>query len=143
MKVLEPEENIPAIISMVNNASEFVRIVSPYSFLEGWDLLVEAINEANRRGIAVSYYVREEVGLDGLEGIKAVVFEVPDLHAKMFFSEKEAIISSFHLMNNGDINWACRMDDRSEYNALAEFFEKYISSVAYISKRRKNRFPGV
>jgi len=135
MKVLEPHESIPAIISMVNNASEFVRIVSPYSFLKGWDQLVEAINAAKRKGIDVSYYDREEVGLDGLEGIEATVYEVPDLHAKMFFSEKEAIISSFHLMNNGDINWACLIDDLSEYNDLVEFYERYIRPVAFAGRK--------
>jgi sugar-specific transcriptional regulator TrmB len=138
MKVLEPKESIPAIISMVNNAAEFIRIVSPYSYLEGWEQLVEAINKAVRRGVDVSYYVREKVGLDGLERIEAAVFEVPDLHAKMFFSEKEAIISSFHLINNSDINWACLLEYPDEYNTLAGFFEKYISPVAYTARKRKS-----
>lgn len=134
MSILEPHESIPAITSLVRNASKFIRIVSPYSFLEGWDPLVEAINEAVRRGIDVSYYVREKVGLGGLEGIEATILEVPDLHAKMFFSEKEAIISSFHLMNNADINWACRLEFPDEYNALAGFFENYISTVAFAAR---------
>lgn len=130
MKVLEPHESIPAITSLIKSASKFIRIVSPYSFLKGWDQLAKAINEASRNGIDVSYYVRKDVGLGGLEGIEATVFEVPDLHAKMFFSEKEAIISSFHLINNADINWACRLESPDEYNALAGFFEKFISPVA-------------
>lgn len=138
MKVLEPEESIPAITLLVQNAAKFVRIVSPYSYLEGWEQLVHAINEAFRNGIDVSYFVREEVGLDGLEKIEAAVYEVPDLHAKMFFSEKEAIISSFHLMNNSDINWACRLEYPGEYNDLAGFFEKYIKPVAFAARKRKS-----
>jgi len=56
----------------------------------------------------------------------------------MFFSEKEAIISSFHLINNSDINWACLLESPDEYNTLAGFFEKYISPVAYTARKRKS-----
>ena len=111
---------------MVENAKKFVVIVSPYSYFVGWDKLKNAINEASMNGIEVSYYVRENEGLEGLGGLNVHVYEVPLLHAKMFFSESEAIISSFHLMNNQDINWACIMDFPEEYNELVNFFERHI-----------------
>jgi len=44
----------------------------------------------------------------------------------MFFSENEAIISSFHLMNNQDINWACVLDYPEEYKEMVSFFETFI-----------------
>ena len=126
MRVLNPADNISSIIAMVENAKKFVVIVSPYSYLEGWDKLKNAINEVSMNGIEVSYYVREQEGLEGLEDLNVHVYEVPLLHAKMFFSESEAIISSFHLMNNQDINWACVLDLPEEYNEIVNFFERYI-----------------
>lgn len=126
MRVLNPTDNITSIIAMVENAKKFVVIVSPYSYLEGWDSLKNAINGASVNGIEVSYYVREKEGLEGLEDLKVNIYEVPILHAKMFFSEREAIISSFHLMNNEDINWACVLNFPEEYNELVNFFELYI-----------------
>ena len=126
MKMLDPAVNIKSITSLVQNAQQFVVFVSPYSDLEGWDDLKDAINEASGRGVPVSYYVREKEGLDGLEGLNVKVHEVPLLHAKMFLSESEAIMSSFHLMNNPDLNWACKLETQDEYNELYHFFEAYI-----------------
>ena len=130
MRILEPLANITRIIEMIEQSEKFVIMVSPYSFLEGWDRLKKAINEAPSRGVDFSYYVRQGEGLAGLDDLKVKIHEVPGLHAKMFFSEKEAIISSFHLMNNNDINWACVMDYPEEYNDLVGYFDEYIKKAA-------------
>lgn len=129
MKILEPSDNITRITEIIERADKFVVMVSPYSYLEGWDRLKKAINDSPSRGVEISYYVRQGEGLEGLEGLNIKIHEVPMLHAKMFFSEKEAIISSFHLMNNNDINWACVLDYPLEYNDLVDYFEKYIKAT--------------
>lgn len=130
MRILDPENNIVSLVSLVKNAKKFVVIVSPYSYFEGWNDLVKAINEASERGVNVSYYVREKEGLEGTEALNVNLFEVPFLHAKMFFSESEAMISSFHLKNNEDINWACLVDTQEEYSDMVNFFEEYIKPKA-------------
>lgn len=130
MRILKPSENIASIISMIEQANKFVVIVSPYSYLEGWDKLKNAINEAADKGVEVSYYVRQGEGLKGLEGLNVSIHEVPMLHAKMFFSERKAIIGSLHLINNQDINWAFVLNFREEYNELVKFFELYIKAAA-------------
>ena len=127
MKILDPSKNITSIITLIENAKKFVVLVSPYTDLKGWDKLKNAINNASQRGIDVSYYVREGEGLEGTEGLNVKIIEVPMLHAKMFFSENKAIISSFHLMNNQDVNWAYVLDYPIEYNQLIDFFKKYIA----------------
>ena len=130
MRILNPSENIVSITSMIERANKFVVIVSPYSNLKGWDKLKNAINEASDKGVEVSYYVRQGEGLKGLEGLNVTIHEVPMLHAKMFFSEREAIISSFHLMNNQDINWAFVLNFPDEYNELVKFFELNVKAAA-------------
>jgi hypothetical protein len=128
MKILNPEENIASVISLINNAKEFVVIVSPFNDLAGWDDLINAINESKNR-VKVSYYVRKDEGRTGIEEIKADIYEVPLLHAKMFFSESEAIISSGNLTNHPDINWFCRLN-KAEYDDITDFFERYIKPGA-------------
>lgn len=128
MKILKPEENISSVISLINNAKEFVVIVSPFNSLAGWDELINAINAASNR-IKVSYYVRKDEGKNGIEEINVDVYEVPLLHAKMFFSETEALISSGNLTNRPDINWFCRLNE-AEYDDINGFFENYIKPGA-------------
>ncbi|OFX55175.1 MAG: hypothetical protein A2066_10890 [Bacteroidetes bacterium GWB2_41_8] len=128
MKILKPEENISNVISLINNAKEFVVIVSPFNSLAGWDELINAINAASNR-IKVSYYVRKDEGKNGIDEINLDVYEVPLLHAKMFFSETEALISSGNLTNRPDINWFCQLNE-AEYNDITGFFERYIKPCA-------------
>ena len=130
MSILNPAENISSIISLIENARKFVVLVSPYSHLLGWDKLKHAINNASERNIDVSYYVREGQGSKGIEELNVKIYEVPMLHAKMFFNESVAIISSFHLMNNSDINWAFILNDQEEYKELINFFELYVKPLA-------------
>jgi len=135
MKILDPSENISRITFLIEEAKEYVVLVSPYTDLCGWDNLIDAINNAFKRGVEVSYYVREEVGIEGTEVLNASIFEVPNLHAKMFFSEKEAMIGSFHLRNNDDINWAYVLDYPKEYDDLKNFFEENIKPISISYKR--------
>lgn len=130
MRILKTEENIASTVSLVKNAKQFVVIVSPFNQLAGWDELIAAINETVEKNIEVSYFVRKGEGLNGLEGISAKIFEVPLLHAKMFFSESEAIISSGNLTNRPDLNWTCLLNSPAEYNEIVGFFDRYIKPLA-------------
>ena len=130
MEIIKPEENIQSVINLINEAKEFVVIVSPYNDLDGWDELIGAINEANER-IGVSYYVREDQGMKGIEKIAATVYGVPLLHAKMIFSESEAIITSSNLTNQPAINWFCRLN-KAEYKDLLAYFDTYIKPLSSI-----------
>lgn len=129
MKILKPEENIKSIISLINNAKKFIIIVSPFNNLTGWDELINAINEVSKK-IEISYYVRKDEGNKGIERINVNIYEVPLLHAKMFFSESEAIISSGNLTNCPNINWVCVLDSRQEFEEIVAFFDRYIKPAA-------------
>jgi phosphatidylserine/phosphatidylglycerophosphate/cardiolipin synthase-like enzyme len=130
MEMLNPSDNIDRLVSLINQAEKFVVMVSPFTNLQGWDHLREAIVKAVERGVDLSYYVRGGEGRKGLEGLNIRVFEVCSLHAKLFFSEKEAMITSFHLLYNEDINWACIPAFPEEYRELVRFFEDHLKPVA-------------
>ncbi len=42
------------------------------------------------------------------------------------------MISSFHLMNNQDVNWAFIIEEADEYMDLIDFFQKHIKDLARI-----------
>jgi hypothetical protein len=130
MTILNPSENITSIISLIENAKKFVVIVSPFNDLTGWDKLKSAINKASQKMVDVFYYVREGEGSKGIEGLNVKIFEVPLLHAKMFFTESKAIISSGNLTNRPDINWVYVLSNPEEYKDLISFFELYIKPFA-------------
>lgn len=130
MSILNPQNNISSIISLIDNAKKFVVIVSPYSDLTGWEGLKTAINNTSKRNVDVSYFVREGEGSKGIEDLNVMICEVPMLHTKMFFNESEAIIASFHLMNTPDINWAFGLNNQKEYEDLINFFERFIKPSA-------------
>jgi len=130
MPILNPQDNITSIVSLIDKAKKFVVIVSPYSDLTGWDSLKDAINSASKRNVDVSYFVRDGEGSKGIEGLDVMVYEVPMLHTKMFFNESEAIIASFHLINSPDINWAISLNNQEEYKDLINFFERYVKPLA-------------
>ena len=130
MKILNPAENLSCIISMIENAKKFVVIVSPFNDLTGWDKLKNSINNASGNLIDVSYYVREGEGTKGIEELDVKIFEVPLLHAKMFFTENEAIISSGNLTSRPYINWVYILNNKEEYKELISFFEQYIKPLA-------------
>ncbi len=135
MKILDPSENFSKITELIKNAEEFVVLVSPYTALEGFDSLIEAINNTTERNVKTSYYVREDVGIEGTDVLNVDIYEVPGLHAKMFFSEKEAIIGSYHLKNTDEINWGYVLDYPEEYNEMKDFFEKQIKKLAVPYKK--------
>ncbi len=131
MKFIEIEENLNSIISLVENAEKFLILISPFNEYKGWEKLLNAINDAAKRGVEVKYYVREGEGYNGMEGLKVNLFEVPGLHAKMYQSEKETYISSGNLTNDTNINWYIKLDEQEEINEIVEqFYEKLILPVA-------------
>ncbi len=135
MKIVNPSESISTIVSVINSAKEFVVLVSPYTDLNGWENLKDAINNAVKRGIKVSYYVRKEEGIPGTEELGATIYEVPNLHSKMFYSESEAVIGSAHLKYNEDINWTYVLDLPNEVSEMKNFFEKNIKPLAVAYKK--------
>ena len=130
MKFIDIKENLNTIISLVENAEEYLILISPFNDFNGWDKLKDAINNATNRGVDVKYYVREGEGFNGMEGLKVNLWEVPGLHAKMYQSEKETYISSGNLTNDTNINWYIKLDTQETEEIVEEFYFKQILPVA-------------
>jgi len=131
MKFINIEDNFKTIVSLVEEAADFIILVSPFNDFNGWDKLKDAINSAVARGVDVKYYVRKGEGFNGMKGLKVNLFEVPGLHAKMYQTEKETYISSGNLTNDTNINWYIKLDTPEEIEELTKrFYEEQIVAVA-------------
>ena len=131
MKFIDIKDNYKVMVSLVQEAENFIVLVSPFNDLKGWDELIDAINNAVKRGVDVKYFVRQGEGVTGIEGLNVKVYEVPGLHAKMYQSEKETYISSGNLTNDTNINWYIKLDSLDEINELTKkFYEQQIIPVS-------------
>lgn len=134
MKIFRTEPDFASFIALIRNAGEYVIIVSPFNDLAGSERIKEAINEASKK-IRIEYYVRQGQAAKGIEDLNVSIFEVPGLHAKAFFSEHQAMISSGNLDVRPDINCTLLLDKKEEYDSIVNFFEKFIRPVAIPSTK--------
>lgn len=105
MHVLSNSEILPAICGVIDRAKEWVALVSPYANLSRMDHVCRAMIGARQRGIFATLAIREnekrkapdEEALARLVAAGIPVYLVPNLHAKIYASEREAVVTSLNL----------------------------------------------
>ncbi len=95
------------ILSIIRNAIRNVILVTPYLAL--WGHLQNTIDEAVSRGVVVSFIIRtkekppiEDMGW--LVDHKVKLYEIPDLHAKIYINESTVLISSMNITEHSTTN---------------------------------------
>lgn len=100
-KLLANHQISPAIIDLIKAAKEHVVLITPY--VKTWGHLESELKSATGRGVVVSLFFRKDQRekytktLEKLVSLGVYVFEVDLLHAKIYASEKEVIVSSMNL----------------------------------------------
>ena len=107
-QIIEPDGLLDAIIGLINDARRHVYIVSPFINTTEWNELDAAIARAIRRGVDVVLIsrpwrkakwgkkeMRDSIG--GMRELGVRIHHAPDLHAKVYVNESEAIVGSFNL----------------------------------------------
>lgn len=103
MRTIKPAEISGKIISLIDEADKELVVISPYNDFEHWDKLAARLKKAIARGIRISFFVRkggkrhEVLNEPGVQ-----VYYVEKLHAKIFLSEKQAILTSMNLVEAAD-----------------------------------------
>src|SRR2546427_2627507 len=119
------------ILSIIRNAIRNVILVTPYLAL--WGHLQNTIDEAVSRGVVVSFIIRtkekppiEDMGW--LVDHKVKLYEIPDLHAKIYINESTVLISSMNITEHSTTNsLEFAMIVRSENDATR--FRNYVSDL--------------
>lgn len=101
------EEVEPQVLFMIRNAKQYVTFVTPYLHL--WGHLQNAIDQAISRGVGISFIIRTEekppIGdLEWLFDHKVKLYELPDLHAKIYINESTVLISSMNITQHSTTN---------------------------------------
>lgn len=131
MIFLKPNQISGEIMTLFDEADEKVIIVSPYCKIGNWIKLAKKFKALQERGIPIDFYVRanEPETFDEVSALGIEPMEVPNLHAKLYMNEKQAIVSSMNLHHYSEINSidiGYKTTTEQEYQELWEFYERHI-----------------
>lgn len=133
MNIIPPHKISTEILDIIYEAREYVILVSPYVNLKNWDRLSVELQNAQKRGVRIDFFVRNEPenakSWEQLAqiGIKARL--VSNLHAKFYFNEKFGLISSMNLLsssNSNSIEIATKLTEEQELGELKRFVKDFI-----------------
>lgn len=144
--ILNPSDIQTHLFRLINEAERRIVLVSPYVRFDKLRTLVRHIQGALKRPVKVSLFVREKDFSTGKEDVLASealsqlrqdgleVQELKDLHAKIYISEKHALLTSLNLLESSFNNsieigtWIPA--GTAEYEAVTTFLKREIESSA-------------
>ena len=133
MQLINPNEIGTKISTLLVEADKTFISVSPYLDLSSWKKMIKCLEKSSSK-IDIFFYYREikEIDKQLLNRINVKLIHVPNLHAKMYFNEKECIVSSMNLYEFSDLNSieiATLYSKKEDYHLLFQYFTKYIKSI--------------
>lgn len=135
-KLLNTDETISEIFRLIDDAKKLVVLVSPYFSMESDSRLVRRLIEARRRNVKVTLIIRggnndsvtwktiEELMEAGVE-----VLAVTYLHAKLYWSDAGAVVTSLNLLKASMLNSVeagMLAEDEQSRREVFDFIEKYV-----------------
>jgi hypothetical protein len=154
MKTVQGQQLVTSIHRLIRASRRGLVLVSPY--FDPWEEIAEYIEEALGRGVRVMIVIREgqanaEEAAEDFEDIGAIIRSVPDLHAKLYFSELEAVSTSMNLLTSS-ANTAVEIGhifdasaDRQHYRQLIDQSERLAPNLRWgdlVSGRAQPRSGG-
>lgn len=133
MKLIKPLDIASTIMSLIEESEEKVVFVSPYYGFSNWRKLNTVLERAINRDIELEFFVRANQPSD-IQQILDLGYEpmiIERLHAKLYFNEKEAVVTSMNLVQGSDeasLDIALITETEKEYQEVIVFFEKHIQS---------------
>lgn len=131
MQLIKLSEISSKIMSLIDEAEQRFVAVSPYVKISKWDKMKKKLSSLAHRRIACFFYVRdgEPLALEELKAIGIVPYTVRNLHCKLYFNEKEAIVTSMNLLYSSEVNsieLAYATTTKDEYDEIIQYYKKNI-----------------
>jgi phosphatidylserine/phosphatidylglycerophosphate/cardiolipin synthase-like enzyme len=142
---LDKAKTVHELYRLIDSSKRYLWLISPYVKPGKMRDLGRAISNALKRGVEVSLIVRardastrkwdeaDEAEIARLTGEKMKLQYVPDLHAKLYFSESEALVTSLNLLEssfNNSIEIGMLVKAGSpEYGQLKDWCRKELKNV--------------
>lgn len=133
MRIINPSEISGKIMNLFDEAEKFVTVVSPYYNFSKWKKLNKRLETSRSKGIEIKFFVRANE-YNSIQEVKNIGYnptEIENLHAKIYFNENEAIITSMNLNESSDANSldiGLQTETKEEYADIISFYKKFIAS---------------
>ena len=110
-------------------------LITPYCKFSDWIMLEKKLREAIGRKVEIEFYIRDGESNESRAEVRSLGIEphlVKTLHAKLYFNEKQAIVTSMDILSDSEtdsIELGYFTENVEEYSELMSFFNRYIKSV--------------
>ena len=134
MKIVPPHKVTAQLLDIIHEAEKELILVSPYVDFTSWQKPVTAIKSAIARGVKVTFYIRsnqnDHTSRDHVQRLGLTPVLVENLHAKMYLSEKDGILTSMNLLRYSDSNSieiGTQIEQPAELQELHRIVERFIA----------------
>ncbi len=139
MELIQPAEISGKIMTIIDQAKEYIIIVSPYNKISNWDKLLKRLDQAKQNGIKIEWFIRKGVeGNDNeIRRLGIIPIEVENLHSKIYLNERNAIVTSMNLhfySDNNSIDIGYEIKEKDKHFEILEFIDNYIRRKIINSK---------
>ena len=126
----------PQILQIIRTATKNITFVTPYVDL--WMHLTDAIRDAINNRVDVTFFIREGENRQRPEDLKWLrnnvkVYEIPNLHAKIYLNEATVLVSSMNITESSTRNskeFAMIVRDQDDATVLREYVSRLIGKAA-------------
>lgn len=134
MKFIPPLEITSKIHTLIEEAKTELILVSPYVKIDNWGKTKSCLNRAIDRNVNITIIARENADqdLNYIKSLKIRLVLIKDLHAKVYISDKQAIVTSQNLLHYSDSNSVeigYISQTQYERKELVEFVNQYITKL--------------
>jgi hypothetical protein len=133
MKIIPPYQITSEILNLINEAKEYLILVSPYVNFNNWERIKIDIENALKRNVKIKFYTRlDSENYKSWEQIEALGIKpklIKNLHSKLYFNEKSGIVTSMNLLTSSNLNaieFGAIYNTEEELKELKEFVKKYL-----------------
>jgi len=133
MKIIPPYQISSEILNLINQAEKYIVLVSPYVDFKNWGGIKQEIEKAKQRGIKIEFITRHDVNNSkSWEQIEALGIKpklVRNLHAKLYYNEKNGIVTSMNLLTSSKlsaIEFGSIYDTEDEIQQLKYFVKQFL-----------------
>ncbi|MEZ4934400.1 MAG: phospholipase D-like domain-containing protein [Saprospiraceae bacterium] len=133
MKIIPPYQISSEILNLINQAEKYIVLVSPYVNFKNWGGIIQEIEKAKQRGVKIEFITRYDVdNFTSWEQIESLGIHpklVKNLHAKLYYNEKNGIVTSMNLLTSSNlsaIEFGSVYDTKEEIQQLKYYVKQFL-----------------
>ena len=143
VEVIKDDHIAPHVLDILRDAEKQVTLVSPYN--EFWARLEKQIETTVRSGVRIDVIYRAGKRSDAIEWLETLrprvkVYEVENLHAKIYLNESAVLITSMNLLDssrNNSMEIGISINDDDAQNSVREYVKTLIQQAKEAKKGKK------